>query len=152
MIGITGLAKTVQTAVENGLNQSISVSFNEQLKFHIPGAVGFYPAVKPVNCIIQASMPIQIQFLATPLSLVSADSKESGSLNVTYWVNQYQKDQMSFKPQGTPLTLYRNFSNHKAEEFILYGGIKIDRIDEQPAGVYNGTIYITVSAKGKSLN
>jgi hypothetical protein len=151
LIGINGLVYAAKPA-EKDWPKSATVSFDGQLRFHLLGAPGFYPAVQPIRCLIRANEPVQIQFSATPLSYVSNDSQESSSLTVVYWINRSEKDHLSFTPQGMPLTLYKDLSQNCCEEFLLYGGVTIDHIDGQSAGLYQGTIYVTVSAKEGRLN
>jgi hypothetical protein len=146
LLGINGFAYAAELE-EKDWPKCATVSFDGQLRFHILGAPGFYPAVQPVKCLIRANETVKIQFSATPLSYMSHDQTQAYSLNVTYWLNKLETlPQNSFKPQGAPLTLCRNFRSNHSEEFLLYGGVTIDHIDDQPAGLYTGTIYVTVSA------
>ena len=122
------------------LSSTGSLSFGTML-----GAEGKYRSKNPVHISILASQKISVTFSAEPLAYdVFELSGKGPALDVTYWVD-FEGGSGSFAPRGNDLTIEREYQS-TAHKFTLYGEVEIHDIQDQPAGRYVGTIWVTVIA------
>ena len=111
-------------------------------RFEINGAKGFYREKRPGHCYVQVRGPALVKFSAAPL--YSRTRGKKAELNVVYWVDWPEREAWSFRPGGPPLVLPLNGDTQR---FIIYGGVAIDEVSEQPAGEYRGSITATVTSQ-----
>ncbi|HBE80035.1 MAG TPA: hypothetical protein DDW65_19980 [Firmicutes bacterium] len=135
------MAKNILVMESCDDNPKINVLQN--LKFDLPGTVGLYREIQCGKYAVQANGKLRVEFSASPLYYVDPTTKDRIALNVTYWVNEAGNSRFSFKPDGSPLTLYRNFNSQQIIEFFIYGEIVIDDLTAQPAGHYQGGVTVT---------
>ena len=113
---------------------------------YMRGAPGTYSPWKTGLVIFKADRPVKVTFTAEPFRYVGEDSTEGGTLDVTYWVGHKRN---AFKP-GTALKL--QFSQEQLEKakgamtLEVSGEVKIHEVHGQPAGHYEGSITVTITA------
>lgn len=128
----------------SGQTPVIAVTSAGHLSFSILGAENRYPAEKSATLKICSSKEVQVHFSADRLAYQGA-ATEDYALDVTYVVTG-NKRTYSFKP-GEYLTIRKL---HEGEhQFSVFGFVDIKGVEEQPAGSYEGAIWVTVSASGR---
>jgi len=116
----------------------ITSTIGNEVVFELTGAPGdFQKTIGYYSFKTQGR--VTIQFSVSDLVYLGPYKEQTRLDDVVYWINN--QPQMNFRP-GKPLILKRGNGFH---EFTLHGRVTIKAIEDQPAGDYGGTIYITVS-------
>jgi len=127
----------------HGHGSDITVWSSGFLSFSIPGAEGLYPSERSATLNIASQSGVQVNFYADPLSY-RGPGRERYALDVTYLVED-RSAVHHFKP-GNNYTIRKEESGD--HQFVVSGVVEITGIEKQPAGPYQGTIWVTVSALG----
>lgn len=124
-------------AGENGL--TVTTTVGGEMTFQLSGGQGVFFENKPCYYTVQSNHAIVIQFSASDLIYLGPYPERAKLNNVFYWLNKNRR--LSFKP-GQVLLLSKEPGVH---EFSIHGKVTINAVEDQPAGDYAGTIYVTVS-------
>ncbi len=109
------------------------------LSFRLTRTKGVFLADGGAFYSITAGEEIVLQFSASELTYVGPSWEEAKLESVLYWLNDNR--QTFFKP-GKSLVLRRQAGLHR---FSLHGQVTINAVEDQPAGEYRGSVYITIS-------
>jgi len=111
------------------------------------GAPGTYSEQQTGLVAFAADCPVNVVFAASELRYAGPGFRHSPVLNVTYWVGTKYNRLYSFRP-GRPLELYLDgaVSAGRVIELEIFGDVEIKDIHDQPAGPYEGSIIVTISA------
>lgn len=113
----------------------------------ILGAPDIYRSIDEAVVIIEASVPANLSIQASPLAYVGKEREFRGNppaLDVSYFVTLLGTKSI-LKPGGW-LKFDLQPETHEAYVLEIEGEVTIHKIHDQPAGPYQGTITITVSA------
>ena len=104
-----------------------------------------------VQVFISAPHPIVVIFEADQFTYCDSKwSMDKVSLDVTYWVNNPQCNQLmgfgrdKFNFASSVLEIHSIPSCDGLHVFTLFGEVHMGDIEDQPAGEYRGTIWVTV--------
>jgi len=137
------IGRQVHIPVSIRILPCVESSVRGPLEFVVPGNKGAYRESEPAYCSIETNTPVRIEFTASPVTYMPASDRSQGdagyTLDAVFWVNSQEN---SFS-NAHPLILELN--NAQLFEGWIRGQVTIYTVEAQPAGMYQGTITVTVT-------
>lgn len=128
-----------ETTLANSGQEIVSSVISRDMFFELTGGSGVFRESVAGFYSVEINDPACIKFSASDLVYVGPYKEQVTLDNVVYWLNENPKE--IFRP-GKSLVICGERGRH---EFSLHGKVTINAIEDQPAGDYRGTIYITVT-------
>ncbi|MGB4140479.1 MAG: hypothetical protein WBK98_04120 [Limnochordia bacterium] len=129
------IGRQVRIPVTIRILPCVESSVRGLLRFVVPGGMGAYREVEPAYYVLETNTSVQIEFTASPVVYENAYH----TLDVVFWVNSRENTFTNIQP------LILRLNDAQLFESQIFGQVTIHSVEAQPAGVYHGTITITVS-------
>lgn len=123
------------------------IQITKPLQFDLSGTAGYFRETEPaVLKAILGAGHYRLQFNASSFSYLGKNTKKKYELAVVFWVD----NQKNIFTPDKPLVLHivvPESGNYQTRSYqmLVYGGVNIQNISDQPAGQYEGKISVQVS-------